>query len=453
MKAGNGAGKKSAKVNKWPYLYQPVNMAALALQFQFDEIERWPLERIAEQQMRQAGSLIRHAVAQSPHYREHLSAWSELPESGLSPEDWRSLPILTRRQLQDAGADIFSAKLPPGHKVTSEVTTSGSTGSPVTVRSTPRTAIFARALGFRAHRWHGRDPRGRFANVRTDFDDKEGEERAWSWLPDGGPSIGLKLNQPIGDLFDRLIEAGPHYVQTRPSVLAELARLSRDRGQKPEHLRDVIAFGECLRPQDRDAVTENWQVRVYDNYSAMEVGTIAHECAEGGQLHVQAESLLCEILDDDGRACAPGEVGRVVVTALHNFATPLIRYAIGDYARAGETCACGRSLPVLAQVMGRYKSLLLLPDGARHFPNVIPYIAKMTPFRQCQIRQTDPDRLRLTLEIDRPLEEREANEMTNFIRERFDYPLRVDFEIVDKIERRPGEKYQEFISDVAPEDD
>jgi len=29
-------------------------------------------------------------------------------------------------------------------------------------------------------------------------------------------------------------------------------------------------------------------------------------------------------------ACAPGEIGRVVVTPLHNFAMPLFRYDIGD---------------------------------------------------------------------------------------------------------------------------
>ena len=34
--------------------------------------------------------------------------------------------------------------------------------------------------------------------------------------------------------------------------------------------------------------------------------------------------------------------GRIVVTALNNFATPLIRYEIGDYAEVGEICSCGR---------------------------------------------------------------------------------------------------------------
>jgi phenylacetate-CoA ligase len=54
-----------------------------------------------------------------------------------------------------------------------------------------------------------------------------------------------------------------------------------------------------------------------------------------------------------------------VVTPLHNFAMPLIRYAIGDYAEAGPPCACGRGLPVLARILGRARNLLTLPHGER----------------------------------------------------------------------------------------
>ena len=43
----------------------------------------------------------------------------------------------------------------------------------------------------------------------------------------------------------------------------------------------------------------------------------------------------------------PGEIGRLVVTRLHHFATPLLRYDIGDYAEVGDACPCGRGLPVL----------------------------------------------------------------------------------------------------------
>ena len=99
-------------------------------------------------------------------------------------------------------------------------------------------------------------------------------------------------------------------------------------------------------------------------YSSQEVGYIALECPTGESYHVQAENVLVEVLDDQDRPCSPGDVGRVVVTALHNFATPLLRYDIGDYAEVGAPCPCGRGLPALRRIMGRQRNMALLPTAA-----------------------------------------------------------------------------------------
>ncbi len=81
-----------------------------------------------------------------------------------------------------------------------------------------------------------------------------------------------------------------------------------------------------------------------------------------------AESLVVEVLDEQGRASAEGEVGRVVVTDLHNFAAPLFRYELGDYAEVGGACRCGRTLPTLRRVLGRRRNLLMRADGSRFLP-------------------------------------------------------------------------------------
>jgi phenylacetate-CoA ligase len=60
----------------------------------------------------------------------------------------------------------------------------------------------------------------------------------------------------------------------------------------------------------------------------------------------------------------------VVVTTLHNFATPLIRYDIGDYAAIGEPCTCGRGLPVLTRILGRVRNMLALPNDEPHYADL-----------------------------------------------------------------------------------
>jgi phenylacetate-CoA ligase len=98
-------------------------------------------------------------------------------------------------------------------------------------------------------------------------------------------------------------------------------------------------------------VEEAWGVPVIFIYSRAEIGVMALQCPQNDHLHVQSENVRLEVLDDDNMPCQPGETGRVVVTPLHNYQTPLVRYEIGDYAEVGEACSCGRGLPVLIRIL------------------------------------------------------------------------------------------------------
>jgi hypothetical protein len=78
-----------------------------------------------------------------------------------------------------------------------------------------------------------------------------------------------------------------------------------------------------------------------------DLGIIAAGC-ERGNLHVQADHLLLEVVDGDDRPCAPGELGRLLVTDLHDLRAPQLRREIDERgALVKETCACGRALPLL----------------------------------------------------------------------------------------------------------
>src|SRR5208282_3466525 len=105
-------------------------------------------------------------------------------------------------------------------------------------------------------------------------------------------------------------------------------------------------------------------------YSTVEAGYCALQCPEHEHYHVQSESALVEVLDKAGDPCRPGESGRLVVTSLHNFAMPLIRYDTGDFAEPGGPCSCGRGLPVLDRIVGRVREMLVMPSGARSFPRL-----------------------------------------------------------------------------------
>ena len=117
-----------------------------------------------------------------------------------------------------------------------------------------------------------------------------------------------------------------------------------------------------------------------------------------------AESLVVEVLDDEGRACAEGEIGRVVVTDLHNFASPLLRYDIGDYAEVGGRCSCGRTLPTLRRVLGRKRNLMMKADGSRFLPRAgFETFDEIAPIQQYQVIQHALDDIEFKLVSAEPL--------------------------------------------------
>jgi phenylacetate-CoA ligase len=200
-----------------------------------------------------------------------------------------------------------------------------------------------------------------------------------------------------------------------------------------------------LRALCRDA----WNVKLCDAYSAEETGHIALQCPEHEHYHAQSESLIVEILREDGAPSAPGETGRVVVTTLHNFATPLIRYELGDYAVAGGPCPCGRGLPVIERVLGRTRNLLRLPDGRRFFPSFpADRWAHLAPVRQLQVAQRTLEDIEIRVVADRPLTAAEEASLAAAFREMFLYPFRIGFAYRDQIGRSGNYKFEDFISEL-----
>jgi phenylacetate-CoA ligase len=91
----------------------------------------------------------------------------------------------------------------------------------------------------------------------------------------------------------------------------------------------------------------------------------------------------------------------VIVTSLHNYVQPFIRYRLGDLAvrRAARGCPCGRDLPILERVEGRDDDVFLHPDGRRIHPSKITVAVKepcfehpgLQVFRDYQVVQDAPD--------------------------------------------------------------
>lgn len=431
----------------WPGVPPMADSLVFALLQQFEQSQWWPAPVLLEHQLRQLGALVAHAAATTPYYADRLRSF---PGLGAEPtlEAFRGLPILTRAQLQANAKALVSRALPKDHGDIDEVRTSGSTGRPVAVKVSTITALFARALNMRFHIWHGREFSRKAAMIvglRSPSLIRQAEQGVgfpWAFGFHSAAAVQFDIMRPVPEQLDWLVREDPDYLLTYPSNLRALLDVSREIGVRPRRLQEAILMGEVVDPGVPKMCRDEWGVRSSANYSAREIGYIAIQCREASRYHIQSENVFVEILDEEGEPCRPGEVGRVVVTDLHNFAMPLIRYEVSDYAELGGACPCGRGLPVLERVVGRAMGMMVLPSGDRvaAFINVSDGLNEIAPIRQMQFIQKTVTEIDVKLVLaERPVPDAE-DRLRVYFAKMLRYPFKFNFIYVDHIPRSPGGK-------------
>lgn len=243
-----------------------------------------------------------------------------------------------------------------------------------------------------------------------------------------GPALSLPTAMDLPAMIALLDDFQPQVLVVYPTILAELLNTVGRPGHCLTSVRHLRCMSEVVHPKLRERTRALLGLALQDAYSSMECGFIALQCPTGSGYHVMAETHLVEVVDGAGRPCQPGEQGRVLVTDLHNFATPLIRYDIGDYAIAGAACDCGRGLPRLERIIGRERNLVRHPDGTRCWPFVgYGRYRTVAPVQQYQLIQHDLSRIEMRLVVERALSPPEEAALTAVVQESLGHPFHIAF--------------------------
>lgn len=436
----------------WPPLVEGPAATVLALARHLEASQWLEPETLRRKQFEQLARLLPWLAEHSAAFARRLDAAALSPAALASPERFAELPPVERRWFQQEEG-VFCDAVPQGHQPIGQTTTSGSTGEFLRIRRTRANQLVWLAIVLRDHAWWQTDFSVPLLTARAPG---KGSVDHPTWGPpaallfDTGPARVLAVTMTGDQLLEQVEDFGAGNLVIYPNALRTLIEAVEKRGSPPETLRAVRTVGEVVDEALRERARAVLGLEIIDAYTCQEAGYVALQCPESGLYHLMAEALIVEILRPDGSPCGEGETGKVLVTDLHNHATPVVRYALGDYAEVAGPCPCGRGLPTIGRIIGRSRNLLRRPDGSRVWPltggfGPEGFLGKM-PILQFQFVQTENERIELRLVTARPLTADEEGYIIERARKSLGHPYRIEFRYFeDRLPVPASGKFEDFV--------
>lgn len=316
--------------------------------------------------------------------------------------------------------------------------TSGSTGVPFAIpqdtnkrnRRIAEIKYFGAAVGFKSHekliqlrtwnQWQKKSAKQIRKENIVPFDIKRMGENDMKELCDLIISEKAVSLRGYASSFDRLSRAAQKYNYHFPS------------------LKIIISTSEALEDDVRVSVRKTLGCDIISQYANEECGILAQERVPtndtDNKMYFNWAGYYIEVLKiDKDEPAEYGEIGRIVVTDLHNYAFPLIRYDTGDTCILAEPDEFSNGYPVMAKLYGRRFDLTFTSDGTPIYPLAYGRVLKNYPAIQMwQFVQTGESEYHLRLKLN-ITEESELNSIKQNILDIIGQSASLHIDIVDDI--------------------
>ena len=435
-----------------------------------------PPEQLKALQLERLKTLISYANTYIPFYRKRFEDIGLRPNDIKTLDDLRHIPLLGRDDVIDHHKDMVSvlfrdsiaaADSRPGdpgvpipfarfrkHKLVRN-TSSGSTGAPtVFYEDGSRTALnWAHEL--RLKNWYGVAPgdrESRMVRISTDYMPKSRVIRLRQILWNQLILPGVNLSDDDYDICHQKLSAfKPSAIWGFTSALAGLADYMVRSGKEFGGYRPNVAIGWAAPVYDHEkkVMEKAFQCPVSNIYGAREVGHIANKCPHGS-FHINEENLLIETVHTDETVHnGPGEI---VATTLDCGPMPFIRFRMGDVGEIKPSdCGCGRSLDILANLLGRTGEIFVAKDGRMISPNfwcrTFMHGKVSGAVRRFQVIYTKEKNLRIKIEKDTGFSEETEAYLKDMVGKNFSPDTELTFDYVPKIAPQLSGKYQMVVNE------
>lgn len=415
-----------------------------------------PIQELEKIQLKKLKQILAYSYEKVPFYRKYYDQHGVHPNDLKSLEDIRKFPIISKELARDTPLqERKSVDIDLSQCVTRK--TSGSTGIPVSILDDKHSLSYIDAYLFRRYLEYGYKLWEKIC--RTDTHPIESPtqttRRAQHTLSKQTERTGRFRSLPLEDGIEKNIEMikkeRPQILMAYPSYLRVLAKVLHDQQDNTIRPRIIMTHGEVLDEASRALFNSTFNSQVYNGYGCIEVAPrgMAWECKQRSGLHINSDLVLLEVLND-GEPVSPGERGEVVATSLFRFATPMIRYRVGDMCTlSDDKCACGREMPLIKNIDGRLVDFIELPDGQQIPPYTIMSLLQNVPgIGRYQIIQETQNKIVTRIEKSKDFDQTTITKIRDVCTKLFSSDIQLEINTIEQFPIEIGKKFRVITSRV-----
>jgi len=425
----------------------------VAIRKEMEASQWWDEGRLEHLRLSRLRRLLTSAGARVPYYRNLFADIGFMVEDVVSLADLARLPLLDKSTIR-ANSDALKAENATG---LARFNTGGSSGEPLVFYIGKERVSHDVAAKWRATRWWNvdiGDPEVVIWGSPIELGAQDGMRAIRDRVLRTRllPAFEMSENK-LDHFLDEISSARPKMLFGYPSALSHIARHANARGRRVDNLGIRVAFvtSERLYDEQRRQISKIFGCPVANGYGGRDAGFIAHECPHGS-MHITAEDIIVEIIDQQGAPVPRGEAGEIVVTHLATSAFPFIRYRTGDIGVLdSKPCSCGRGLPLLKEIQGRSTDFLVAKNGTVMHGLALIYILRDLPqIRNFKITQESVDLTSVSVVSDGGLNGELVGKIVQGFKARLGQEVEIRVEEVEEIPSEKSGKFRYVVSKVAP---
>jgi len=266
------------------------------------------------------------------------------------------------------------------------------------------------------------------------------------WLANTALLNSFRMTERDRDNYIKAINFyKPDLIRGYAGSLYELCLHAERKNMKIYTPKIIVSSAETLNDKMREKIETVFGTKLYDFYGSRETASLAGECKRG-LMHIFAVNNHIEVIDTHDQPVSEGEKGRIIVTNLHNYSMPFIRYEIGDMAALGPNkCKCGNILPTLKRIDGRIEEQFVRKDGniviGYFFVHLMGVVLNKGFIKKFQVIQEDHDKIRILIVPEVTLPSSERKDIEAKIKLQMGQDCKIIWDFVDDIPKTKSGKY------------